>query len=205
VGDEHHRYGGFFLNGAKTAPQGLSHAEVERGEGFVQEEERGLRCQGARHCHALTFASGQRLHATSSEPIEFDEGEQLLDAMPPLLSSAPRKAKSDVGLDVEMREKRVVLEDVSDPAIPGGRVDVRDSIEEDSSVERDPALLGPLEPRDVPERQRLAGPGWTEKGRDSAIRAKRDVQDEFVRLRLEVDFEAHWSAFFTTRLPARVA
>src|SRR5205085_3200986 len=120
----------------------------------------------ARERDALPLAAGELEGAPVAEASELDQLQGLLDALP---ADAPRhapdaEAVADVLLHAHVREERVVLEDGVDVALvrrPAGHV---------RSGELDPAGIGPLEPRDQPQRSRLPGARGTEEREELAPR-----------------------------------
>jgi hypothetical protein len=80
-----------------------------------------------------------------------------------------------------MREEREVLEDVADAAGAGGEVDAARGVEEGAAVDADESGVGPLQPGDGLERERLA-------------RARRAEEDGHAGRRLELHVEREAAA-----------
>ena len=125
---------------------------VERAQGLVHEEGRGIEDQGAGQGHALLLAAAQLARAPGREPREADELEHPLDAGPDLDAGHPAKAEreGDVVEHAQVGEEGVVLED--DPEIPF----VRGAQDDGCPIDPDVAAGRHEEPGQHHEKRRLA-------------------------------------------------
>ena len=94
---------------------------VERGEGLIEQQEKGPVHQGARQRHALLLAAGE-FRGSRARPVRhFHHGQGLSHARPGLFArdAANAQAVGHVFLDAQVREERVVLENGVHPAAIG--------------------------------------------------------------------------------------
>lgn len=96
------------------------HAEagIEVGEGLIEEEDAGMRCEGAEEGNALLLAAGELVGVPVAEPFEVGHAEELFDAA----AFAALESVADVPGDGEVGEEGVFLEDEADGAAVGGHV-----------------------------------------------------------------------------------
>src|SRR5262245_53096173 len=108
---------------------------VERGQRLVEEEHGGVARESTRERDTLPLAAGELPYTRLREVTDAEAVEELVDIGP-----TPR-SEADVPRDVEMREQRVLLEEVADPSALRRDVDPALGVEEHGAVERDaPAL-----------------------------------------------------------------
>ena len=128
---------------------GRARVRVERGERLVEEEDPRLPCERAGERDPLALAAGELVRAGAGEVVDAEALEQLPHARP--------AAEADVALDGQVREERVVLEDVPDCARLRGPVHRARRVEPRLARQRDPPRLRPHEPGHGAEDGRLAG------------------------------------------------
>ena len=144
----------------------LAELQVERAERLVEEQRPRRVHDRARERDALPLAAGQLAGLALAVPLEPDAGERLarLRAALRLRDLPHAQAVLHVLLHRHVREQRVVLEDgVDRPVERRATGDVR-------PAELDPALVGPLEAGDHPQRRRLARAGRAEHREELAAR-----------------------------------
>ena len=133
---------------------------IERGHRLVEQEDSRPACEGSGECHSLALSSGQLSRLRLRELCN-----------PESLEEARAVARErDVALHREVREQRVLLEDVADRALLGTKVDPAPEPRLASDLDR-PAARAP-EPGDRVEDSRLAGPG----GADQRHRLAADLE-----------------------------
>ncbi len=113
---------------------------VERRERLVEQEQRGVSRERARERDSLALAARKLVHPSAGELGDPEALEQRSD-----VPCAPR-AETDVAPNVEMREERVLLEEVADASVFRRDVDPAVRVEKDELVERDDAFGGRSSP-----------------------------------------------------------
>ncbi len=126
---------------------------VEGGQRLVEEEQRRITSQGAGERDPLALPSRELTDACVGEVADPEplEERRHLRVVP--------SAEANVSSDIEVREQRVLLEEVADPAALRRNVDAPLRVEQDGVVERDETMLRPQEAGDHPEHGRLARAG----------------------------------------------
>ena len=139
----------------------LAQRGVERGEGLVEEDERGVGGERTGEGDALLLPAGQLVGAAVPEPAQPDEVEHLPDPRrtPPL---GPGQAEGDVLAHGEVREERTLLRDEGDAAALGR--DVPPAAVDDGLADPDLPPVGAHEAGDRPQQRRLAA-ARTDRGR----------------------------------------
>ena len=198
--------------GAKLPLQLEARHWIERAKGLIEQEERWIVGEGARHTDALSLTTGElmRVSRTERHRIESDEREQLTNA---LLGAGARPAlqtghQADVLRHREMREQTDLLDHVAD-APAESRVILRRQV-----VARDPDVPGARcdESIDEPERGRFSSAAATEQDeRLAGAHGKRHIIDERSALQLVPqaahvedhihDCDATWSASNSGSVP----
>ncbi len=177
IGDQHHRLPLRLPDRGDLVLELGAGQRVERRERLVEEEEVGLRRQGACHGDALAHAAGQLRRPAVTGVIEADEGDVAVDPRlargAALLGEERIDRERDVALDRQPRHQRIGLE--HDPDARRRPVDL-------PAAEDDAATVGSGQSRDRRDQRRLAGPGEADDG------------DELALLDLEVDAAEHVAA-----------
>ncbi len=166
VGDEHAGHVDLVVQATEPLAQLLAHLGVERAERLVEEEHLRLRGQRARQRDALALPARELRGEGALQPLELDQGEELLHA---LVRAGPWPAahaepEGDVVEHAHVPEERVVLEDEADVALADA--DVGDVL----VVVAHGAAVGDLESRDDPEQRGLAGARGPEQGEERPAR-----------------------------------
>ena len=146
----------------------LAQADVEVGEGLVEQDQRRSRGQCAGQGDALLLAAGQLVRVLVAMPGQADGGEQLADAQVVVLGLAAVEAEADVLFDGEMGKQRIVLENHADPAFFRG--DAAAGAADRLAVQADFAAGDFLEAGDAAQQGRLAATGGAEQAGDLAGR-----------------------------------
>ena len=136
----------------KLGPHAGSRVCVQRGERFVEEEERRVARKCARECDSLTLSAGEVGDARTCEVVDAETLEQDIDACSIACSEA------HVADDVEVREQRVLLEEVAHTPAFGRDVDAAVGVQKHRLVERHEAALRSDESRDDAKHGCLPGP-----------------------------------------------
>ena len=128
--DEDDRLAHLPLNAEELVLQTLSRDPVDRPEGFIHEQDRGVGTEGPSHTHALTLPTRKLMGITMSEllRIEADQFEQVIDATADPLLVPPEKPghRGHVVRDAHVRKEADVLNDVAHPQAKHDRVDMGD-------------------------------------------------------------------------------
>ncbi len=143
------------------------HTRVEGTEGFVQQQQLGMRRQGAGKSDALALPTRELSWIPVAESFQLNQAKQLvyagLDVC--LRGSAHAQPEGDVLAHAHVVEEREILKDESETTFARGNVD-------DVVVAYQHAtMVGGLESRDDAQNGGLARPRWAEQGRDSTIGA----------------------------------
>ena len=167
---------------------------VERRERLVEQQRPGLSCKRACECDALSLAPGQLRYTRMRELGDLKPLEQQIDRF------APRRAEADVCGHVEMREERVLLEEIADTAAFGGPVEPLPCVEPRLAVDGDEPAVGPEKSRNDPQRGRLARPRGPDERQGLPRRDRQlDVRVEGAKGMGEVDPERHRVRSLTER------
>src|SRR5690606_11201281 len=146
--------------------------EVERPEGLVEQEDRGVVDERAGERDALLLAARELRGPALGEVRELDELEELqglLARTGHLLATQPER---DVLDDAQVREERVALEHRVDRAV------VRLGVGDVLAVDEDRPRGRRLEPRDHAQGRRLAAARGAQEGEERALRdGEREVVD----------------------------
>ena len=124
---------------------------VERGQWLVEQEHRRVARERPGERDTLSLATGELLDARLGEMTDAESVEQLLD---------PRRAvgpETHVAEHVQMREQRVLLEQVADPPSLRGQVDAALGVEQDRIAEADAPRLWSQQPGHDAQDRRLPG------------------------------------------------
>src|SRR5205823_9136880 len=177
---------------------------VKRRERLVQQEQRRIDRQRPPERDALPLTARELRRVARLETSEAEALDDLGAPAQALRARPATKAEGHVGGDGEVREERIALEDV--PDAPGLRrqVHARGAVEEDAVIHDDAAGVGPEQPREALEGQRLASAGRPEEHGDTVARGPRDVEREARELLPERDAEAAHAAR-APRRPARTS
>jgi hypothetical protein len=116
------------------------------------------------------------------------------------------RAERDVASDVEVRKKRVLLEDEADSAPLGRHVDPTSPVEPGLRAERDDAALGPEEPSDCAKDARLTGSGGADERHGLCAYRERQLETEGAETVIDVELERlHASTTFAARRTSALA
>ena len=122
---------------------------VERRQRLVQEEQRRIARESARQGDPLPLAARELRDPRTSQLRDPEALEQRLH-----IGVAPC-AEAHVVPHVEVREERVLLEEVADTPSLGRHVDATRRVEEHRVVQRDDAFVGAQQAGDDPQYRRL--------------------------------------------------
>ncbi|MDT4813295.1 hypothetical protein FQZ97_462730 [compost metagenome] len=144
-----------------VAQLGAQHG-VERGKGFVEQQHLRLAGQRARQGHALLLAAREFLRPAVGQRGEAEAGQQRLHALGVAgrqRAAVPRgEPEGHVLAHREVREQRVVLEQVADAARRRRHVDALRGVVQRAAVEPHMARRGMQQAGDGLQGERLAGP-----------------------------------------------
>ena len=152
MGHEHERDPDLLLEGLELEAQLLADLGVQRAERLVEQQYRRAQDQGSGQGDALLLAARELLGPAAGQRPQLDEIERLLHAAADIALGhlLAAQAEGHVVEHVQVREQRVVLEHRVDVA------PVRGYLSDVVAVEQDLAGRRPHEPRDHPQRGRLA-------------------------------------------------
>ena len=163
-------------------------------ERLVEEEDVGVARERAGEADALAFAAGEVAGACVAEVADAEAVEHLVGE--PVVEGA----EADVLGDVEVREERVLLEEVADASLLGWEVVAAARVEPGDAVDGERSLAGPQEAGDDPQHRCLPGPrGPDERGRRPARDGQPDGCYEGAKGMGEVEFERHRENSLTIR------
>src|ERR671913_91044 len=108
--------------------------------------------------------------------------QHLIDRPATLGTLARMGCEHEVFTHTQVREKSIVLEDVSTSTLLRTSVHSRFGIEQQNVIYQDPAAIGSYQSRDAIKDERLPRPAWTEQRSNSLTRFKGDVQRKGRRL-----------------------
>ena len=139
---------------------------IQRGQRFVEKEQRGIDGQRPGDGDPLALASGQLVDSTVPDPGKPDEIEQLAGAG--VARRAPHAANPQridhVFHHGEVGEQRERLEHHAEPAPVGRNARLVDA------VHQDPAAGGKLQPRDQAQERGLSATRGAEQADEGAVR-----------------------------------
>ena len=115
------------------------------------------------------LAAGQLARARSASAPEAEPRQHLGHAPAPLGPGPMREAEAHVVGDGQVREQRVALEHVAEPPPLGRHVDAGVGVEEHVAVHRDAPGVGPHEPGQALEGERLARARRPEERHDPSL------------------------------------
>jgi hypothetical protein len=129
VGHDDHRLGQARLQVAELVLQAGADQRIERAEGFVHEQDRRIRGQGAGEADALPLAAAELRREPSGDlrGVEAEQGEQLVNALTLPLGRPAEQVGDDRGVigRGEVREEAGLLHDVPDAPAQGDRIERR--------------------------------------------------------------------------------
>ena len=153
---------------------------VQRGEGFVQQQQLRVRRQRARQCHALLLSAGNLPGVAIGEVIQLERRQPMPRRVGQETTRriAPARAKAErhVLAHGEMGKQRVVLKQIAHPTRRGGQADVLVGIEPGLAMHRDAALIGRDQSGDGAQGETLARAGRPVQNDARMLRAKPHVQ-----------------------------
>ncbi len=91
---------------------------VEGGEGLVEEDDLGLRGEGAGQGDALLLAAGELMGVAAGQAGQADQFEQLVHPAAAALGAG--QGERHIAPDAEMREQRTLLGHIADPSLLAG-------------------------------------------------------------------------------------
>ncbi len=182
VGDQQHRHPQASLQLVQLTAHVRAQQRVEGGKGLVQQQRPGFGNQRACQRGALALPARQLRrqllgHRTQLESIQPVLDGRLAVARARVEQPAPQ-AEGDVLAHVEVREQRVVLEQVGHLAALRWQVDARGLVEQRGASQADVALIGTHQPGDGLEQQALARAGGAENHQPLAVTAQADLKVE---------------------------
>jgi hypothetical protein len=151
------------LEGFQLDAHLLATLGVERGEGFVEEEDFGLEDDGSGEGDALSLPAGELTGAAVLFAGQADEVEGIADATVDVFGVAAAESEFDVLTGGEVGKERVALEYGADVAF------VRPAVVDDSAVEEDVAGVGGFEAGDEAEGRGFAAAGGSDEGEEPAF------------------------------------
>jgi len=154
---------------------------VERGERLVEQQDSWVPRERAGEGGALAFAARQLAGPHVCERRDPESLEQL--------GGARLASERDVALHRQVREERIVLEDVADRPGFGRDVDPPRGIEPHVVSERDPARLRSQQPGDRAQEGRLAGARRPDERERPLPDLERQLEMEGAELVTEVETE----------------
>jgi hypothetical protein len=174
-------------HGRELARRAGAGAGVERRERLVEQQGVGAARERAGERDALALAAGQRRRARVGPGGEPEPPEERVGAGAALGPRGVAQAVGDVAPRAQVREQRVVLEDVADPPRVGAPVDAAGHVEPHGVAAAHPAGRRAHEPGDDPQHRRLAragrpGQGQARPRRDGERDVEVDVADPRARL-----------------------
>ena len=192
--DEHRRQ----AQGVEQLPKLRSHAcprvRVESRKRLVEQQQRRIPCQRPGECHALALSAGELPDASAGERLDPEPLEQRLGVR------TIARPEADVPEDVEMREQRVLLEEVADSAPLGRDVDPHRGVEQHRVADAHAAALRSQESRHHAQNGRLPGSRRTDEGeRLALLDGQVGSRLEGAKGMSEVDAERHRIASLTVR------
>jgi hypothetical protein len=147
---------------AKRRPGG----RVQRGKGFIEQQQLRLRRQGAGQGDTLRLAAGQADHLPVGQMLRAGTSQRLPDPFGTFAPGETVQSVPHVAGDIEMREQGEVLGQVAQPSLPG-RHHGAGAVLPDLRAVGDPAsCLGTFQSGDGPQQCGLAGPRRAEQHGD---------------------------------------
>src|SRR5437763_10486342 len=141
MGDKYCRYSQLNQPMPKLPAQMLSGGGIEGGKRFVEQEQPRPADQRTRKRHALLLPARQLLWVAVLKTGQSEQCRNLLDALPPLRWCDLCKAISDVLRDTQMREERVILEEIADLTALRRQKNPAPGVEPDFVAEADHAAI----------------------------------------------------------------
>ena len=176
VGDEDKGDACVFLDLFQLLLHILAQLQVQRAQGFVQQQDLWLIDQRPGDGHPLLLAAGKACDPPVGKAREHDHVQHPVDAFLDLRLGdlALPQREGDVLKNVQMRKQSVFLEDRVD--MPLMRRDIVDALAHKDDV----PLVGRLEAADDAQGRRLAATGGAQQG------------DKFVVVNVQADAVQHW-------------
>src|SRR5712692_9790915 len=189
VGDEHGGHAPLREHGAEVISERLTQRQVESRQRLVEEKQRRIRREGTPESHALLLATRELPGSSRGQIGQTEALQHFLSATTACRCAQTAKPVSDIVADREMREEGIALEDIAEAALLRGDVHAALAVEEDGAVDDDASAIGPDEPGQALQRQRLARPRGAEEGDDLIPRhpahIKREARQRFSDLERE--------------------
>ena len=126
---------------------------VERRQRLVQQQQRRVSRQRAGERDPLTLSP-----RTARVPGHCASSRIRKRSSNGSTSPDPTRPEANVVPDVEMREERVLLEEIADTAMLRREIGPTGRVQEHRLVERDDTVIRSQQPRDDPEQRRLPAP-----------------------------------------------
>src|SRR5471032_1025285 len=199
VGDDDHRYRQPALQRIEFDAHARAQAGVERGERLVQQQGLRMGDQRARQRHALTLAARQLVRHLQGHRVEFKRLQPVADLCmiegTRRIEPAAPQAEADVLPHIQMREQRVVLEQIGDAAPLRRDVDAPRAVEQRPAGQHDAAAVRRRQAGDGLQQLALAGAGRAVDDDALAVRGEPGAQLEAARAGaqrlVEVHFDQH--------------
>ena len=174
MGDEHDRGAGFGKYCDDVFANTGSECGVERREGFVQEDHRRVKGQGASRHDPLLLSPGELVGVASPQAGQADQVEQLVD--PPGVTIGAGETVPDVPGDAEMRKQSAILGHIAEAPTLGWYVSIRAF--DQLPRQADPAGTTPLESGHDPQEGGFAA---ARRSSTAVIECARTESDRSVR------------------------
>ena len=179
------------LNRSQAFHQGMPILKVKGGHRLVAEKQFRARGEGTGEPHALPLATGKGRGRTCQKRTDATKRADLVETRLGLVEFPSVQAIHDIGGDIKMRKKPVILEYHADSTQPKRLVPSSSRVEQRLAVENDPASVGCQQSRDQPERGRFTGSRRSEKHGAFAVDGEPEVEFEpWVDLSRDLDIEA---------------
>src|SRR5947209_9567652 len=156
MGHKYCRYSQLNQPMPKLPAQMLSGGGIEGGKRLVEQKQTRPADQRTRKCDALLLPARQLLWVAVLETRQSEQRRNLLDALPPLRRRDFCEAVSDVLGDTQMREERVILEEIADSAALRRERNPTRRVEPDFVAEPDHAAIWPLQSGQASQRRRFS-------------------------------------------------
>src|SRR6266545_650595 len=154
---------------------------IQRGQGLVQEQDRGLGDQRTGQRDPLLLTAGDLPRRPFAEMRDLEGLENLAHPALPLGLVEAAEPVHHIVLDGEMGKERQVLKDEGDVAPGRFEADPPLRIEEHPVTDGDAAFLGIAQARDAAQQSRLACAGMTDHDRHTGRRGERGLELEPAR------------------------
>src|SRR5688572_2634555 len=194
VRNEDHRDLRTRMDRAKLLAQVIADERIDRGKGFVEQDEIRTWRERPRERYPLLLPARELVWTSLRIAGEAHHLQKIFHALRSIRGRDVVQSVRDVRRGAEVWEERVVLEDVADPPFACREIDAGGTVIKDAISQRHAAALRPQQARDAAKRERLSRTGRAEQRGDAGRSGKGNAQAERAEGALDIDGDDHQRA-----------